>query len=487
MSELLTDDVVVTSPTPASRAAATWARWVLAVLVAFGLLVDLALQSHIDGLAMVLAVGVLTVGLLLLGGIERTGAQLCIALAPAFGAWLAFRTSPWLVPFDLAAAALLLALGVAPLSRPRAHGFAAMARRVGAAVGALVYVPAFAGGLGQLAGSTDANHAARRRVALRAAAVGIPLLVVLGMLLASADAVLASYLTPPVSPGSLAWHGILLVLAALAGTVAFVAAAGSRRRLDDPPAPSTIGFEAVLVLGGVAALYAFFVATQWLVAVRGEAYVLETTGLTYAEHARSGFFQLLFVAAITLVVLLWSSARLEAGDARLVRWFRVVALVSIALTLVIVWVSIDRLLLYEDAFGLTMLRLSSTIFAAWIGLLLVLVAGALVWPRHRALLARAFLTLALVVLFAVNLVNPEQIVVERNLDRYEDGAQLDVGYLSQLSADAVPALVDGLEHSDLDPAYVRLVLCDAQYHRGVADANRSASAADEALAGYCAG
>src|SRR5262245_51109299 len=104
MPELLTDDVMIARRARAERAASTWARRVVVVLLIFGLCVDLALQSHVDGLAMVLAIGVLSIGLLLFGGIERRSAQVCIGLAPAFGMWLAFRTSPWLVPFDLAAA-----------------------------------------------------------------------------------------------------------------------------------------------------------------------------------------------------------------------------------------------------------------------------------------------------------------------------------------------------------------------------------------------
>lgn len=35
----------------------------------------------------------------------------------------------------------------------------------------------------------------------------------------------------------------------------------------------------------------------------GHAHVLETEGLTYAEYAREGFWQLLWVSALTLLVL----------------------------------------------------------------------------------------------------------------------------------------------------------------------------------------
>jgi len=58
------------------------------------------------------------------------------------------------------------------------------------------------------------------------------------------------------------------------------------------------------VLAGLDVLFTAFVVAQAVTAAGGAATVLETRGLTYAQYARSGFFQLVAVALITLVVLL---------------------------------------------------------------------------------------------------------------------------------------------------------------------------------------
>ncbi len=62
--------------------------------------------------------------------------------------------------------------------------------------------------------------------------------------------------------------------------------------------------EAGVVLGSIAALYGAYVVTQLVVLTGGAQHVLETADLTRAEYARAGFFQLLWAAGLTLVVLL---------------------------------------------------------------------------------------------------------------------------------------------------------------------------------------
>ena len=55
------------------------------------------------------------------------------------------------------------------------------------------------------------------------------------------------------------------------------------------------------------------------------------------------------------------------------------------LTIVIAVVAFRRLALYERAFGLTMLRLSCQVFAAWIVAVFVLLAMSFVGVYHRPL------------------------------------------------------------------------------------------------------
>src|SRR2546423_6637480 len=78
----------------------------------------------------------------------------------------------------------------------------------------------------------------------------------------------------------------------------------------------------------------------------------------------------------------------------------------------IVVVAFRRLSLYEEAYGFTMLRLYSHVFAVWVGLVfLLLAADFLGLRRRRRWFMGAMLATATAVLPGVNLVNPEAVVV----------------------------------------------------------------------------
>lgn len=138
------------------------------------------------------------------------------------------------------------------------------------------------------------------------------------------------------------------------------------------------------------------------------------------------------------------------SDQRTKRAFVVLAEVGIALTMLIVIVAFQRLSLYEEAFGFTMLRLYSHVFAAWIALVFLFLAAEIggVW-RSRRWLVGATIASAATVLLAMNVVNPESLVVSLNVDHAGTTHQIDSEYLSQLSSDAIPALLSAT--SQLNP------------------------------------
>ncbi|WP_131823486.1 DUF4153 domain-containing protein, partial [Mycobacterium syngnathidarum] len=101
-------------------------------------------------------------------------------------------------------------------------------------------------------------------------------------------------------------------------------------------------WEWALPLGVLDALFVAFVAVQATVLFGGHTHVLETEGLTYAEYARQGFWQLLWVSALTLLVLsgvIRVAGRGTAADRRLVR---ILVGVLCATSIVVVISSIHR-------------------------------------------------------------------------------------------------------------------------------------------------
>ncbi|MFL5894146.1 MAG: DUF4173 domain-containing protein, partial [Thermoleophilaceae bacterium] len=168
-------------------------------------------------------------------------------------------------------------------------------------------------------------------------------------------------------------------------------------------------------------------------------HVLETTGLTYAEYARQGFGELIAVACMTLGVIALADrlANRDAGSTS--RRLKLLLGILCALTLVVLASALKRLGLYEDAFGFTRTRLAADGVILWLAGVFALVAWAGLANAGRRL-PRAIAALTGAALIAFTVMNPDAIIAGRNIDRYELGGRIDLGYLSHLSADAVPSL-----------------------------------------------
>ena len=240
---------------------------------------------------------------------------------------------------------------------------------------------------------------------------------------------------PQVRPGDLQAAGDI------AGDRPYEAPAFDRpiKRVERGPAGDRY-VESMTVLGSITALFALFVGFQFAYLFSGAAQV-DLPGVTYAQYARAGFFQLLAVATLTSG-LVWvafqiSGARLEG---RRLTAFRAVSALMILLTGVILASALKRLGLYEQAYGFTRLRLLSHVFSLLVGGVLLLLAAQLFW-RERQLFLAGTVALGFTALTALNAINPDAYIAARNLDRRQPRKAPSLGYISELSADAVPAVI----------------------------------------------
>lgn len=189
-------------------------------------------------------------------------------------------------------------------------------------------------------------------------------------------------------------------------------------------------------------LFAGFVGAQAAALFGGDAYVQRTANLTYAQYARGGFWQLLWVTVLTLLVL-WSAAFLASRKTRADQtWIRALLGPLAMLALVVVASAVARMWAYQQAYGFTRLRLLVLACELWLGslFLLVLVAGIKLRAR-TSWLPTAVLAAAVATLIGLVGLNPDRFIAQHNVDRYLAGESLGCRYLSDLSADAVPELL----------------------------------------------
>ena len=183
----------------------------------------------------------------------------------------------------------------------------------------------------------------------------------------------------------------------------------------------------------------FFVATGSSLFV---AFTARGAGpFAYAEYARSGFFQLVAVAAINLAVLAAARLFIQRDEGVYPHSARVLGVVMSAQTLLLVVTAASKLLLYIDQYGLTRLRLYTVWFC---GVLFVVFALVGVWHVRRFAVGRPILIFVIVAFLGLFWANTDGMIANYNVDRYLNGrvSTIDVEFLNdELSAAAVPALV----------------------------------------------
>ncbi len=304
------------------------------------------------------------------------------------------------------------------------------------------------------------EHAARFGAVVRGLLLTVPIVVLFGLLLASADAIFGDLLTESMSwlvpdnmdslimqgvvVGFFTWVGVMLFKVLLLGQHEnpFQEVLLEKRKV--------MGFrltmiETSMVLGSVDVLFLVFVLIQAKYLFGGEANIT-VQGYTYSEYARRGFFELLAVSAMTMalvVALDFYTFRLPTQE----RLFQGLTFGMVALTVVMLVAAFTRLNLYEDVYGFTRLRVMTQVFMVWLAVLFAVLVADLLY-RNKKIFWTGCLVTAVGFVLTLNLMNMDGFIASRNIARFEETGKLDVLYLTTLSDDAIPTVAQLLEKED---------------------------------------
>jgi hypothetical protein len=282
--------------------------------------------------------------------------------------------------------------------------------------------------------------------ALRLLAIVVPPVLVVTGLLASGDATFGArvgsvadrLLAIPVTDFTRATLLALVTGVGLVGVLALAARRRDRSAREDGPSRYLKPLEAFALLGTLSALLFAFGATTWDCALSPETCALPP-GVTYAEAAHEGFFQLLAAALFILALLMALPARTALVTDAQRRTFRVLATTLVVGTLPMVLSAIARMARYEDAYGLTRLRIMAHAGLVLVGVVMAWRALTL-WVAEERFVpgALAMVATSLMVLTAMR---PDAMIARENL---RQGTAVDIWYLMTLSDDAAPAIVEAL-------------------------------------------
>jgi hypothetical protein len=206
------------------------------------------------------------------------------------------------------------------------------------------------------------------------------------------------------------------------------------------PRPSMAPSEIAFALALLNALFVVFLAVQVRYLFGGASLVEVTPGLTYADYARRGFFELVTATAFVIPLLLGADWAAAETDDLSRRGLRATSILLVVLLGGVLTSAAFRMRLYQDAYGLTEDRLYGSMFMVWLTGVLGWLAVTVLRGRRRGF---AFGAIAggLACIAALHALNPHALIARVNIGRATSGAEYDGRYLSTLSADAVPTLI----------------------------------------------
>ncbi len=283
---------------------------------------------------------------------------------------------------------------------------------------------------------------------LRGVLIALPVVAVFTVLLSSADQVFADWIKNILNLEELPEYllrlfYILIIAGFLVGV--YLKAIHPDKEAQKPSTNTPwmktfLGWtESGIVLAAVNLLFIVFVIIQVRYLFGGNANITET-GYTYAEYARRGFSELVAVAVLSigLYMLLTTITRVETRFAK--AGLSALSVLLMANVLVILASSLQRIMLYEQAYGFTRLRTYTHVFIYWLAALIVTVV-VLEMSRRRGHIALALVITAIGFGASLAILNVDGFIVSRNVQRVAAGEELDLAHLNTLSTDAVPQML----------------------------------------------
>lgn len=206
---------------------------------------------------------------------------------------------------------------------------------------------------------------------------------------------------------------------------------------------------AIIVSGAISIIYILFSVIQVVYLFAGAGTLPE--GYTYAEYAREGFFQLLFVSAFNLVMILVCIEFFKDSKVLDV----ILTIISLC-TFIMIASSAYRMGMYIDEYGLTFTR----VFVLWALAVITLVMAGLIFQLYKKEfnLFKYSLVVASICYLALSFSHIDYFIAKYDLDMYSRMEEhqisdesdynyeyVDYHYILNLSSDAAPAVE---EHSE---------------------------------------
>jgi len=272
--------------------------------------------------------------------------------------------------------------------------------------------------------------------------ISIPILAIVIWLLSSADIVFRNlFLNTSIS--RIARHFFIIIITSVY-TVSFLWALIKAFNEREMVAFSKIKWKLFLdpvilltVLIIINIIYVIFSVIQFAYLFGGSSFVLPSA-YTYAEYARRGFFELIIVSIINFGILLFGITFVKKDNKKIFIAIRTILTLLVISTFILLVSAFYRMLVYEQAYGFTYLRIFVQTFMIMLFFLFIFNIIYIWYPKLPII--KSYFIISLAIYIIMNFTNVDVIIAKNNINRYFETGQIDMVYLKSLSYDAAPEM-----------------------------------------------
>lgn len=202
-----------------------------------------------------------------------------------------------------------------------------------------------------------------------------------------------------------------------------------------------------ILLISVLTVYTLFVFIQFRYLFAGSGHL--PYGLTFTEYARKGFFELLFLSGLNILLILITVKLTRALKGLWPKITRYLCHYLCLVTIILLTSSFYRMWLYSSDDGLTRLRLLVFGFLIFEAVGLLITFFYISKPSFN--ITAVYMVIGLTYYLVLNLVPIDFLVAQNQVDMFLDNRRPDVEYVLTLSPDAAPQVARLLTSEAVDP------------------------------------
>ena len=160
-----------------------------------------------------------------------------------------------------------------------------------------------------------------------------------------------------------------------------------------------------------------------------------------SEFARKGFFQLMIVSLINIVMILKANNKNLKETEKQEKYKKTMCIVMVIFTLIIIISAFARMTLYQQNYGYTRLRI--LVDYTLITEIILLIPTIIYILKNKIDLIKTYFVIIITMYCLVNFINIDKIIMKNNFNRYKETGYIDLNYLMEMNnSDLIEQLLE---------------------------------------------